>query len=1169
STARNVGIEYFSGEYKLQSTNTENDLIEFDVENNHYNIYKAYKSSKAFNNEQDLTNFTYPIIDYIIFLDPDDYWELNCIEECVPRMEGVEIVWFDYKMFYDNIEKKYYSNKTNLTKSQMKIYEYYKPEKITSMQWLARCLKIQADLPFWCVWGAMFSFDYLLKIEFKFLDGLIHEDVHSGIFTFSQADLIYVFPKNLYNYRIRSASTATYDKLVTKDNIPPYIHNLYIAFDNNLKLAKEYHAKSSIFLNAYHIRKFISDILNEQKGLILEEAFFSFLYFWHFDFKDFKKDPRGITSLLKMHKPVYEENHSRYPEFDFFCKYGLVKYRINNHLAYILGKILITNSKINNFYKIPFKLIYAVIQFKISKRDENLPKLHEYPDYKNVYVIQGYLSYKLGKIIIDSFKKWYYGKPFLIPFLFYKTYKKFKLSKKNKKNLEIKNDTFIFPDNALINIAENKQTIQSSLSVYSKFNDASRALNYDLNINNYAFCTSANKHNWWLIDLEEAVYIECIRLFNTKNIFSRSKLCNVEIYTSIDNIHWTFIPREFCKWKYNDFECDIVLSNKISVRYVRLSLREEALSLSKVEIFKRNKKGYIVSAKPDGFGMRLASMLVGMYLAKKLDFNFGFTWPNSIDLAFMGITESKNDSDICYLGNAMDEVDKVFDEVFISKFLLDKDALASNHGNIIRKKERNLDFLSDISNFEEDWGWYSTDILPSKWLKDCNEEECLSEISDLYKNISFSDEYKNIICDVEDKFSNLQNNFVALHIRGGDIIYSKIRKSPNFTPVVERFFPYEIALEIAIMELKNNKNIIVFGQDLNANKELVMHLQSLREYKHLSIIDISSLIKVEYNEMQRAFFEINFMSKAQKIYSAKESVFSKIAMMISGKNILLSFHNVFNQQEQLKLIVQNMYILNLHPLQVSMSYFRLFQLSQELGQSVEKNMQYLYEALKIDDDNDGYRIYILKCLFAQKKYKDINLELKSILSQRYHRFYETLLPYSLGGFDECYKDYIEFDNIHYPYIVFLAMNICEFLGDLNRYYYLKSLIEKSIHRDEILSISNSFSIHKEYNAVKYIKSSLYYKLGNSLISMNILMIFKMLSNEKKQNKLIGGIENRLQLENLCVCDEAKEVMNHLSYRFGVLLFNTHKSWYKGAYLLLPYRLYKEYRNFKQGKKKWQ
>ncbi|BEJ91639.1 hypothetical protein B10569_15150 [Campylobacter jejuni] len=97
SSARNVGIEYFSGEYKLKNKTQhikENSLIEFQLDgNNPYEIYTVYKSSQAFNNEKDLTNFTYPNIDYIIFLDSDDYWELNCIEECVPRMEGGGLKW--------------------------------------------------------------------------------------------------------------------------------------------------------------------------------------------------------------------------------------------------------------------------------------------------------------------------------------------------------------------------------------------------------------------------------------------------------------------------------------------------------------------------------------------------------------------------------------------------------------------------------------------------------------------------------------------------------------------------------------------------------------------------------------------------------------------------------------------------------------------------------------------------------------------------------------------------------------------------------------------------------------------------------------------------------------------------------------------------------------------
>ncbi len=72
STARNVGIEFFSKEYDFKNITQElkeNSLVEFKI-------------------------------DYIIFLDSDDYWELNCIEECVPKMDGVEVVWFEIINLY-------------------------------------------------------------------------------------------------------------------------------------------------------------------------------------------------------------------------------------------------------------------------------------------------------------------------------------------------------------------------------------------------------------------------------------------------------------------------------------------------------------------------------------------------------------------------------------------------------------------------------------------------------------------------------------------------------------------------------------------------------------------------------------------------------------------------------------------------------------------------------------------------------------------------------------------------------------------------------------------------------------------------------------------------------------------------------------------------------------
>lgn len=1167
STARNVGIEYFAGELDFKCVQREEkDFIAFEIQGqNSRHIRRIYKSVTFFHNEEEKFQFKNPSIDFIMFLDPDDYWSLDCIEECIKRSENMDIVWFDYKMFYE-ISKKFYKNNVNLEKSLMQIYEYYKPEKITSMQWLERSLKVRPVLPFWCVWGGMYSFAYLLKIKLKFLDGLIHEDVHFGILLFIQAEYIYVFPKILYYYRIRLNSTSSYGKKITQASLPPYIRNLYAVFKTDAQVIKHYHASSSIFLNAWNIREFIKNDCDEKKGVLLERAFYLYLYFSYFysEIANFKEDPRGIKVLFKEHQPVYEQNRKRYPELDFFCKYGFVSEKIKNYFSYKLGQILI-DTKIYNFYLIPFKIIFEFIRFKFKKKVK-FPRLEEYPDYKDADRIKGYLSYQFGQALIKSMKKWYLAQPLFLPFIWYKIYRKKKLERNNSQNYSSwteRTSQFIFPEHTLINISENKQATQSSLSFDARFNNASRALNSKIHIDNYAFCTSKERLSWWAVDLEEISFIEMIKLVNTENEYLRMDINEIAVYVSNNNIQWTLIPNEFFIVKHSNFECNVLIRNKIMARYIKIQLkkfRRDSLRLGRVEVFKRRKKGYIISSKPDGFGMRLASMLVGMYLAKKMNFEFGFLWDNSIDLAFMGITQSHKDENINYLGNCMDEVDRVFDQSFIDEYFLPQEGLQYSHGNIIRKQKRTFDKLCDEENFEHEWGYYSTDVLPSKWIRDCDEKECLQEIKKCYQEIKFSYEFQQVLTAVEDKIGDLKNNFIALHLRGGDIIFSDIRKTPNFQPVRDRLFPYEIALEIAIQELNKNKNIVIFGQDLNANEELANHLKSLSQFKHLNIINIDSLVNPNYTEMQRTFFEINFMSKAEKIYSARESVFSKLAMFISGQNKLISFHQLFSNQDQFDLIKNNLGKIKLHQLQNAMSYFRLFQLAKELKYSTQELINFLKKALELDDENDAYRIYILQCLFLQKKYKELDNELKDILLTRYESFFKILYPYSLGSFSDCYEDYMSFEDKNYPYILFVASKICAFFGDMKKAQYLKLHIDTGKIENKLLKYLDL----ELFSAVAYVKSDIRYRLGNALIKGRISKMFKILIEEKKYIQFFKDPFEEPNLQKYSDYNDALRYKSHLSYQLGELLLQTHKNRYKGHYFILPFKIYRVYRKNKKG-----
>ncbi|EAL8582784.1 glycosyltransferase [Campylobacter coli] len=313
STARNVGIEYFSGEYKLKNktqTIKENSLIGFNIEgNNPYEIYTVYKSYKAFNDEKDLTKFTYPIIDYIIFLDSDDYWELNCIEECVPRMDGVDVVWFDFEMFIDEtkIKKEW---------SRLRSFQFLKEIIITPKEWLEQSIATKQN-EFAFAWGGMVNFTFLKNIKLKFIDGIIFEDVTFGTILFAQSKNIYIFPKVVYNYRIRQNSIM---QSLKNSNLSEYLSYMREYFISDSEV-KSYHVVISKIITIEKLCAFVTSFHNIEVSYLMRIAFFNYLRQWSLEIFNLSKDPMDffdqvviLTHDLFVHKNkkiLYKEANSK------------------------------------------------------------------------------------------------------------------------------------------------------------------------------------------------------------------------------------------------------------------------------------------------------------------------------------------------------------------------------------------------------------------------------------------------------------------------------------------------------------------------------------------------------------------------------------------------------------------------------------------------------------------------------------------------------------------------------------------------------------------------------------------------------------------------------------------------------------------------------------------
>ncbi|MDQ6242738.1 glycosyltransferase family 2 protein, partial [Campylobacter jejuni] len=397
SSARNVGIEYFSGEYKLKNKTQhikENSLIEFQLDgNNPYEIYTVYKSSQAFNNEKDLTNFTYPNIDYIIFLDSDDYWELNCIEECVPRMEGggVEVVWFDFSKFMCIDNKKHVIQGSKISSLGIK-----KSRILNTIDWL-NLIIFYKNREFYFGWHGMICFNYLKNINLKFLNYIIWEDVYFGTILFINSNKIFVNVQKLYCYRIRNNSISNH--FSSKNYIlSPFLLKLQQESGIKIELFMKFYSAYSKWKTSVCIIQYIQKIDNKIIQKLSKKAFYYYLISWALDILQFYK----YFKYFNINIPLLNKN--------FFKKDNVKLFKYSDYTDILLF-LKETYQEIKSIEKLFFKKSKEINSQNniILQQTNQIHNLNKTLNFQNHYGtakarIQNQLSYKLGQALIINSK---------------------------------------------------------------------------------------------------------------------------------------------------------------------------------------------------------------------------------------------------------------------------------------------------------------------------------------------------------------------------------------------------------------------------------------------------------------------------------------------------------------------------------------------------------------------------------------------------------------------------------------------------------------------------------------------------------------------------------------------------------------------------------------------
>lgn len=272
-------------------------------------------------------------------------------------------------------------------------------------------------------------------------------------------------------------------------------------------------------------------------------------------------------------------------------------------------------------------------------------------------------------------------------------------------------------------------------------------------------------------------------------------------------------------------------------------------------------RSILLSNRTDGLVQRLISMLHTMALADFLDVDFGFTWVNN--------KEHNKFHDV-------KSVQDMFSKNYIVKYYFDY------------SEERlpfNLKMIKD--NIEtQQFGQYATPN-PKAIAQDFHLKK---NYLHYYNSIEFSQEIESarkLAIDIAQMYS--RTNSVAIHIRGGDIVYDYFKKYLIF---IDKVIPIPLILE-CLTSWEKNATVFLVSQD-----EVLMDELS-RKY---NCIKVSSLYPANFTSVQKIFFDIEFMSCCNKVYGGNSAPAILPALLRNNQRIDINM--TFNQHQKYEIITK-------------------------------------------------------------------------------------------------------------------------------------------------------------------------------------------------------------------------------------------------------------------------
>ncbi|MCV3375241.1 hypothetical protein [Campylobacter sp. IFREMER_LSEM_CL2151] len=396
---------------------------------------------------------------------------------------------------------------------------------------------------------------------------------------------------------------------------------------------------------------------------------------------------------------------------------------------------------------------------------------------------------------------------------------------------------------------------------------------------------------------------------------------------------------------------------------------------------------FIISNREDSNGTRFLGLISAFYVAKRNNIKPCFTWSESIEKLVateMNLQVDKSFSNQKIISTNIDLKEDIFAQNFINAYCIEQSKI--NDIFSVYKES-----VNGLKHFEEcikkgDKTFYEAPFWMMYYWKDVDKEDYLKQAKYIWENeIVFTPKIFDIITSAKKQAEKIEN-YIALHIRNGDTVYSYANFRKYNLSTTYHATPYEIAIEIIQKELSLGNKIVVFTDDISSVEEILRIVKSKNIFFANDLRDFDSLTPT-----QMLIYDITLMSKADKIYGTYSAV-TRLSSIIAGHGQHINPYELFSKKEFYNVMKKNFNLLKLHPDQKAFSLFHLYLSGLKNNEKFEILESYLKMALEFDNENDKYRIYIVDCLMKQGKIKAAEEYLQEIFKTRKKEFMSLLLP---------------------------------------------------------------------------------------------------------------------------------------------------------------------------------